>query len=221
MKSPHVLLLFVLLILAATGVGFAQCCDSEPTNCPNGYGWSEVYCRCVANSPIILDLDGDGVALTDAANGVLFTFGISEIKVAWTAPGSDDAFLALDRNHNGVIDDASELFGNFSPQSPSENPNGFAALAVYDLPENGGSGDGQIDVHDRIFSELRLWRDANHNGRTDLGELLTLSEVGVSTISLDYSESQKRDRYGNVFRLRAKVTGEAGHWAYDVFLTTP
>jgi hypothetical protein len=49
---------------------------------------------------------------------------------------------------------------------------------------------------------------------------MTLPEAGVTAMSLDYSESQKRDRFGNIFRLRSKVTGEAGHWAYDVFLTS-
>jgi hypothetical protein len=81
--------------------------------------------------------------VTDPAHGVLFRFyGTQKQQVSWTDPQYGNAWLALDRNGNGTIDDASELFGNDTPQPQSKTPNGFAALAVYDLPENGGNGDG-------------------------------------------------------------------------------
>jgi hypothetical protein len=81
-----------------------------------------------------------------------------------------------------------------------------------------------LDGGDSVFASLRLWRDANHDGVSEPGELYTLPESGVEAISLDYAATGRRDRHGNEFRYRAKVygagRGDVGRWAYDVFLRT-
>jgi hypothetical protein len=205
-------------------------CPTPPEDCA-AYGdppliWKQEECQCVRKpSPILIDVNGDGFALTNSAAGVDFDLdsdGVKE-KISWTAYGSDDSFLVLDRNGNGVIDNGAELFGNYTPQPYSQNPNGFIALAEYDKPSNGGNGNGVIDKSDSVFENLRLWQDFNHNGISEASELRTLKKAGLKSIELDYKESKKTDQFGNQFKYRAKVKdthdAQLGRWAWDVFFS--
>jgi hypothetical protein len=207
-------------------VGGTDFCAYPGSGC-GGPGETAIGTCCVFTStPIVLDLDGDGFALTDAAMGVRFPIGASNrsYQVGWTAPGADDAWLALDRNGNGRIDNGTELFGNATPQTDvaGRERNGFLALAEFDKRDQGGNEDGVIDASDRVYTTLRLWQDRNHDGVSDGGELSSLSALGVLALDLDYRDSRHRDEFGNLFKYRAKVRSVRGastnRWTFDVIL---
>jgi hypothetical protein len=195
-----------------------------PYGCPPGTVDGGRGCCCFP-TPVLIDVSGNGFSLTDAYNGVMFDMGGDGKKepVAWTTADNDDAWLVLDRNGNGQIDSAKEMFGNFTDQPHATTRlNGFVALAEFDLPENGGNGDGLIQKNDAVFSSLLLWQDVNQNGVSERAELHTLKQLGFKTIELDFKESKRTDQYGNEFKYRAKVKdnndAQMGRWAWDVIL---
>ena len=208
-------------------------CAITALDCPPGYLYDAGRCDCKTTSPILIDTAGDGYRLTSADDGVQFDLdadGQPLERVAWTEPDSDDAWLVLDRNANGVVDSGEELFGNRTPAFADSNDpraaNGFEALLLAEGPSyGGGTADRVIDAHDAVFSRLRLWFDRNHDGRTDRGELVSLLDAGIVSVSTQYKEIGKTDRYGNLYKLagKAMVRTPDGQIVerqiYDVYLT--
>lgn len=217
MKKTTCALALSIFYSLFTGSAYALIDCDKDAQLPHPLPW--------CSSPIIIDTDGKGFHLTSARNGVLFDIGGNGrlIQMAWTAARSTNAFLALP--HNGEIVTGKDLFGNFTPQPPSDHPNGFIALAEYDKPEKGGNGDGLIDETDSIFFSLRLWIDKNHDGLAEPDEVFTLPELGVFSVSLRYRTSRREDIFGNLFRYKARINltdpeeneSKAGPLAYDVF----
>jgi len=217
-------------------IKFATCWESGldvdfcqyESGCPPGYSYGELRgSQCCdpippPPCPVAVDIDGHGFQFTDAASGIDFDIdgdGVID-HVSWTDPTSTNAWLVLDRNNNGKIDNGTELFGNVTVQTDpltGEERNGFLALSEYDKPANGGNGDGLISREDSIFNSLRLWQDSNHNGVSEAVELKPLTALGVNKIECHYKESRRTDEFGNQFRYRAKIKNsqdsQLGRWA--------
>ncbi len=172
---------------------------------------------------MVIDLGKKGIELTNVDGGVHFDLdknGFAE-KTAWI--GTEDGFLALDRNGNGIIDDGGELFGDQVDLDGRLAASGFEALKQLDdnvNSETGEIGDGVIDKNDSRFSDLRVWIDANHNGKTDSGELKTLDELGITSISLNHTNKNVVDsQTGTIVTELSVVTFKDGstseiseHW---------
>ena len=149
--------------------------------------------------PLTFDLDGDGLETTAiaATNPILFDHDGDGVKngTGWVKP--DDGFLVRDVNGNGSIDNGRELFGDStiltSGARAGQNAlDGFDALSDLDSIANGGNADGKISNLDTQFSNLRIWRDLNQDGISQMGdsvtgvgrELFTLTELGIASINI-------------------------------------
>src|ERR1041385_279747 len=102
------------------GVGFIDCPDGFR---PNQDGGCNV-------SPIIIDVDGSGFQLTDADHGVLFDMfsNGTPVRVGWASSGSTNAFLVLDRNGNGQIDNSTEIFYSTTALAECQRLFGFGRI---------------------------------------------------------------------------------------------
>ncbi|MGV2099755.1 VCBS domain-containing protein [Rhizobium sp. 21-4511-3d] len=160
-----------------------------------------------AIDPIILDLDHNGVALTSLDQGVQFDINADGHKdqIAWTA--GSDGILALDVDGNGKIDNGSEIF---SPHFAGGNyATGLAALATLD-----SNHDGKIDAADEAFSKLTVWQDLNHNGVTDAGELSSLADQHITSISLDAAASNTSINGQTILSEGSYQTADGGHGSF-------
>ena len=155
-----------------------------------------------ACSPIIVDIGRDGIELGAAGVGVWFDVDNNGIAnhVQWVKPGGDEAFLAVDRNGNGVVDNGGELFGAGTPMvfESREAPNGFVGLAQYDSPALGGNDDGYITSADAIWPALRLWRDKNADGVSTPDEMFTPERLGILSFDTIPRFAKRYDAAGNV-----------------------
>ena len=151
-------------------------------------------------SPIVVDLNKDGVDLGPAGRGVSFDVnadGYPEL-VQWVRPRGDEAFIALDRNRNGVVDDGSELFGVGTPLFEGGNAaNGFVGLAQYDQPLLGGNDDGMISREDAIWPELSMWLDSNADGVSTANEMRTPASLGLKSFGTIPKVRRYIDAAGN------------------------
>ena len=159
--------------------------------------------------PLALDLNGNGIE-TLAANGhdgALFDHERLGIRTATGWVHSNDGLLVHDRDGDGKISDGSEIFGDNTPLKNGQTAaHGFAALA--ELDEN---GDGKVDAADKTFSKLGVWRDLNHNGISEEGEIFALKDLRIKSLNLGYTQADKDLGNGNTLAEVGSYTDEDGN----------
>ena len=127
--------------------------------------------------PILLDLDGDGVELVSLEDSTAF-YDIHgdgfRYHLSWVAP--DDGLLAYDRNGDGRISERGEIsFVDYVEGARTD----LEGLRHFDT-----NGDNVLDSADREWSKFRVWQDLDQDGESDPGELRSLDEAGIRSISL-------------------------------------
>ncbi len=114
-----------------------------------------------------------GTARFTRADGTTGTVG--DVVLSWDSATANASLpaqglptggtLALDRDGNGTIDIATEVYTLGQ------------ALAQFD-----SNGDARITLADARYLDLRLWTDANRNARAELVELAPLDQVGLTSL---------------------------------------
>ncbi|MDY0011255.1 MAG: calcium-binding protein [Rhodocyclaceae bacterium] len=167
--------------------------------------------------PLALDLDGDGIETVGADGTILFDHDGDGIRTGTGWVKGDDAFLVLDRNASGTIDSGAELFGvDTALANGAKAANGFAALK--DLDSN---GDNLFTAADARFAQVRLWRDLDQDGISDAGELIALTEAGITRINLNATVTSTNLAGGNrqtataTYTRANGTTGTAGDVSLD------
>ena len=135
--------------------------------------------------PLIIDANRDGKIETIGLDKEVFfdldANGFAENTV-WA--GKNEGFLALDLDGSGFIENGRELFGDETYKADGiKATSGFDALSQYD--EN---GDKIIDENDTIYDQLLLWIDSNSNGFSDKGELISIKDADIKSISVEFDE---------------------------------
>jgi hypothetical protein len=174
------------------------------------YYWNGSECVFTPGSPIIISLEKqNSYKLTSPEDGVFFDIDANGTldRVAWTPADSGIAFLAVDKNRDGQINDGSELFGNHTVAGMK---NGFEALRAMNMASNGGVAKASVSEEDPLFAQLLLWTDRNHNGVSESDELQAASAV-LSDVGIGYQVFNRTDKYGNALRYRGWVHIRTSH----------
>lgn len=163
--------------------------------------WSTSYNLRLGDAaldPLVLSTDGQQPIDASQTAGTmdLTGDGIAEILPKLSA---NTAFLGLDRNSNGIVDDRLELFG---PKSGD----GFAELAALD-----SDGNGWIDAGDPLWQQLILWRpDAPSQTLAQSG----VGAIATSPVKADFTARRADGQAAAYARQSSLWLGENGQTGY-------
>lgn len=136
--------------------------------------------------PLLMDLSGQGVQMTDMRDGVLFDIDHSGTQKRTGWADRQTGILVID-DGSGQIKNISQMFSEYYGGRAGVDGaagekifnDGFAALGSED-----SNNDRMIDERDPIWRQLRIWVDGSHDAKVDAGELKTLTELGITQISV-------------------------------------
>ncbi len=137
----------------------------------------------ITRSPLVLDLNGDGVSTVAKSAGVHFDQNNNRFSELTGWVDKDDGLLVRDLNNNGQIDGGGELFGDNKSRVAGAAADGFAALAQEDK-----NTDGVVNAQDANFTNFRVWQDLNQDGVSQAGELKSVNERGIASIKVAKTE---------------------------------
>lgn len=173
-------------------------------------GAAQDDCNGGGNSPLIVDVHGDGIHLGQKGVGIHFDLygNGAPIAIQWVRPQGDEAFLVMDLNGNGVVDNGSELFGEGTDLilEGGKAINGYVALQQYDSTSLGGNDDGRISSADAIWPQLRMWTDSDADGKSAPSELETPEALGLVAFDTIPRFSRHVDAAGNTMPFYSWVT---------------
>jgi hypothetical protein len=170
----------------------------------------------IATSPVVLDLDGNGVHTLSASQGVHFDLNATGQTSAAGWVSKTDGLLVLDRNGDGVINDGSELFGSATRLANGNRAgDGYTAMAAMDT-----NHDGKLTAADKQFAEMKVWVDANSDGKSTAGELHSLKDLGIIELDLGATKGTALDN-GNLLGLVSsyKTADGKSHDMADVWFS--
>jgi hypothetical protein len=126
-----------------------------------------------------------------------------KVQTGWAS--STDGLLTLDRNHDGKVNDGSELFGSSTTLSNGEKAtDGYEALRDLD-----SSGDNSITNADAQWADLKVWVDQNSDGISEDGEMISLDSLGITKLDLN-AQTTSVDSNGNVIGLTSSYQTNDG-----------
>ncbi|MGI9213980.1 MAG: hypothetical protein ACR2HF_16045, partial [Methylococcaceae bacterium] len=172
-------------------------------------GWTtDVIMTHTSNrkTPLVLDLNGDGIKTQSVDKGVVFDLAATgtPVQAGWVS--RQDGFLVRDLNGDRKINDGSELFGQGTTLANGQKAkDGYEALAELDANK-----DGVIDAKDPGFATLKVWQDKNSDGVSQQKEIKPLSAYGITRLDVTPEVTQIVDK-GNLIGLVSKYDTKAGN----------
>ncbi|WGM62265.1 tandem-95 repeat protein [Agrobacterium tumefaciens] len=141
-------------------------------------------------APIVIDLDGAGIETVDAAqSSIMFDIdgdGIAD-RTSWI--GKPEAFLFRDRNRDGVMRGIAEMSFIDEAAEVRSDLDGLRSLD--------SNGDGMISSKDARFGELHLWQDRNADGIAQADEVLSLTDAGIRSLDLGATAVESNWAFGS------------------------